>query len=65
MIKFKNISQDKPFVLFREKYELALNAGQKNIEAISISSFNKEKNEVDSRYVNIKFLMRRNQKISS
>ncbi len=56
MIKFKNISQDKPFVLFREKYELALNAGQKNIEAISISSFNKEKNEVDSRYVNIKFL---------
>jgi len=56
MIKFKNIIQDKPFILFREKYELALYAAQKNIEAISISSFNRENNEVDSRYVNVKIL---------
>tara|TARA_Y100001935_G_C17144458_1_gene427267 strand:- start:35 stop:631 length:597 start_codon:yes stop_codon:yes gene_type:complete len=56
MIKFKNLTLDKPFILFREKYKLALNAGQKNIEAIAISSFNRENNEVDSRYVNVKIL---------
>ena len=33
-----------------------MKAGQKNIEAISIASFNKEKNEVDSRFVNLKFI---------
>ena len=31
-------------------------ASQKNIEAISISSYNTKKHEVDSRYVNLKFI---------
>lgn len=35
---------------------MAIEAGQKNIQAISISSFNKSKNEVDSRFVNLKFI---------
>ncbi len=56
MIKFHNLSKEKPFILLKEKYDLALKAGQKNIEAISISSFNRETNEVDSRYVNLKFI---------
>ena len=56
MIKFNNLLQEDPYILFNEKYERALKAGQKTIEAISISSFNKEMGEVDSRYVNLKFI---------
>ena len=60
MIKFKNYSQEEPFILFRKRYEDALNANQKNIEAVSISSYNKDKNEVDSRYVNLKIIEQNN-----
>ncbi len=56
MIEFHNISNITPYKIFKEKYDEALNAGQKNIEAISIASFNKEKNEVDSRFVNLKII---------
>jgi pyridoxamine 5'-phosphate oxidase len=56
MIKFDNLNQEIPYLLFKEKYDEALNSGQKNIEAISISSFNNEMSEVDSRYVNLKFI---------
>ena len=56
MIQFNNLNQEKPYLLFEEKYNEALNAGQKVIEAISISSFNNQINEVDSRYVNLKFI---------
>lgn len=57
MIIFKNLNKKIPYLLFKKKYEEALRAGQKSIEAISISSFNKEIKEVDSRYVNLKFIM--------
>ena len=56
MIKFNDLNQETPFQLLKEKYDDALNAGQKGIEAISISSYNKEISEVDSRYVNLKFI---------
>jgi pyridoxamine 5'-phosphate oxidase len=56
MIKFNNLNQEIPYQIFKEKYDEALNAGQKGIEAISISSYNKEISEVDSRYVNLKFI---------
>ena len=56
MIKFNNLNQAIPYQLLKEKYDEALNLGQKGIEAISISSFNKDINEVDSRYVNLKFI---------
>lgn len=56
MIKFKNLSQETPYIIFKERYDKALDAEQKNIEAISISSLNKEKNEVDSRFVNLKLI---------
>ena len=56
MIEFKNLNQETPYLLFKEKYDEAFNAGQKNIEAISIATFNKEKNEVDSRFVNLKII---------
>ena len=45
-----------PLMLFKEKYDSAICSNQRNIEAMIISSFNKEKDEVDSRYVNLKFV---------
>lgn len=56
MIEFKNLNKEEPYVLFKAKYDEALNADQKNIEAIAISSFDSEKKEVDSRYVNLKYI---------
>ena len=56
MIKFNNLNQEIPYVLFKKKYDEALNAGQKSIEAISISSYERKANEVDSRFVNLKFI---------
>jgi pyridoxamine 5'-phosphate oxidase len=56
MIQFINLNQEIPYPIFKAKYDEALNAGQKSIEAISISSYNKKINEVDSRYVNLKFI---------
>tara|TARA_B100000989_G_scaffold119543_1_gene88090 strand:- start:3787 stop:4383 length:597 start_codon:yes stop_codon:yes gene_type:complete len=56
MVKFNNLNKETPYQLFKEKYDQAVDAGQKGIEAISISSYSKEINEVDSRYVNLKFI---------
>jgi pyridoxamine 5'-phosphate oxidase len=56
MIQFNQLNKEVPYLLFKMKYEEALDAGQKSIEAISISSYNKEVGEVDSRYVNLKFI---------
>ena len=56
MIQFNNLNQEIPYLLLKEKYDEALNSGQRGIEAISISSYKKEINEVDSRYVNLKFI---------
>lgn len=56
MIKFSNLNQGIPYLLFKQKYDDAVNAEQKNIEAISISSYENKANEVDSRYVNLKFI---------
>ena len=56
MIKFNDLNQETPYQLLKEKYDEAVDAGQKVIEAISISSFNKQIHEVDSRYVNLKFI---------
>ncbi len=56
MIQFKNLIQEMPYKLFKAKYDEALNEGQKSIEAISISSFEKKINEVNARYVNLKFV---------
>ena len=57
MIEFNKLNQEIPYLLFKEKYDEAVDAGQKCIEAISISSYNTELSEVDSRYVNLKFII--------
>jgi pyridoxamine 5'-phosphate oxidase len=54
MIKIENIEQSKPFIRFENLYKKALIEHQNNIEAICISSYNVKKNEVDSRFVNLK-----------
>ena len=56
MIKFYNLEQEEPYLLFKKKHDAAITAGQQNIEAISISSYNSEMSEVDSRYVNLKLV---------
>ena len=56
MIKFNNLNKEIPYLIYKDKYTEALEAGQRNIEAISISSYNKDSNQVDSRFVNLKFI---------
>ena len=57
MIQFNNLNPEIPYQFLKEKYDEALNAGQRGIEAISISSYNREISEVDSRYVNLKLVI--------
>ena len=56
MIKFINLSSENPYSIFKEKYDKALAQNQKNIEAISISSFSSFFKEVNARYVNLKYV---------
>ena len=56
MTQFNNLNKEIPYLLLKEKYDEAVNAGQEGIEAISISSYYKEVGEVDSRYVNLKLI---------
>lgn len=56
MIEFINNITDEPYKRFKSLFNKARRAGQKPIDAISISSFSKSKNEVDSRFVNLKFI---------
>tara|TARA_B100000401_G_scaffold438443_1_gene387197 strand:+ start:17969 stop:18565 length:597 start_codon:yes stop_codon:yes gene_type:complete len=58
MITFQDVSKSMPYKKFKEKYHEAQKANQESIEAISISSFSKSRKEVNSRFVNLKFLIR-------
>lgn len=56
MIEFLNESNSAPYTKLREIYCKALEYNQQSIEAIAISSFNKQNDEVNSRFVNLKFI---------
>ena len=56
MINFINISEDEPYLKIKKYYDEALIAKQKNIEAISISSYSDQLKEVSSRFVNLKLV---------
>ena len=56
MIAFNNIEETEPYLLFKEHYSEAKKKGQKNIEAISIASYQRDSQEVDSRFVNLKYV---------
>ncbi len=55
MIQFKDLSQAKPYRKFEDLYNKASAHDQKSIEAICISSCSN--NEVDSRLVNLKYII--------
>lgn len=56
MIKFIDIKKNDPYDLFHYSYTKALSLKQSHIEAVAISSFNSLSNEVDSRFVNLKYI---------
>lgn len=56
MINISDISNELPYMKFVKFYNEALEAKQPNIEAICISSFNSEKQESNSRFVNLKYI---------
>lgn len=56
MITFKNDTNTYPMALFRKYYQRAFLANQTSIEAICISSLDRDKDEVDARYVNLKIV---------
>lgn len=56
MIRFLKINKAEPYQRLKCKYDEAVKKNQKNVDAISISSFSKISNQVNSRYVNLKFI---------
>ena len=56
MIEIIKKNNSLPYKDFLEYYYDAIHAGQKNIEAVCISSFNHITEEVQSRYVNLKYI---------
>lgn len=56
MIIIENKSKIVPYKIFFNYYENAINQKQKNIEAVCISTFNPTLSEVESRYVNLKYI---------
>ncbi len=56
MITFINPSTEKPYIRFQSLYQDALANDQRGIEAISVSSYNLKTNEVEARYVNLKYI---------
>lgn len=56
-IEFIEVDDSIPYQKFLELYKKASTKDQKNIDAICISSFNDDKKEVSSRYVNCKYLI--------
>ena len=57
MINLSKIVDDTPHNIFKDYYQKAIKNNQKYIEAISISSFNADSNEVESRVVNLKYII--------
>ena len=57
MINLSKIADDTPHNIFKDYYQKAIKNNQKYVEAISISSFNADSNEVESRVVNLKYII--------
>ena len=57
MINLDKMDISEPFDTFRKYYEEARKKEQKIIEAISISSYDKKNSIVDSRFVNLKYVI--------
>jgi len=57
MIEISKINSAEPYKEFQKYYDYALSNKQSSIEAIVISSYNKTSNEVESRFVNLKYIL--------
>ena len=57
MIKFINLSNDEPYIKFQKSFLSAQEMGEKYQEAISISSYDPTQKEVNSRFVNLKYIV--------
>ena len=57
MINIDKMNVAEPYNMFRKYYEEAKKKEQKIIEAISISSYDKKNSIVDSRFVNLKYVI--------
>jgi len=57
MIDFTDISSSKPYKKFKLFYDKAMLKNQSAIEALAISSFNNNLKEVESRFVNLKYII--------
>jgi pyridoxamine 5'-phosphate oxidase len=55
-IQYINLNHEAPYLKIKKKYDEAVKKQQKNIDAIAISSYSKILNEVNSRFVNLKFI---------
>jgi pyridoxamine 5'-phosphate oxidase len=56
MIEFINIEKSEPYNKFTEIYKKAKKSKQKAINALNISSYDTKSLEVESRYVNLKYI---------
>lgn len=56
MIQFKNLSQEAPYLIFKDKYNDSIKANQSHIEAVCIASYSLKEKEVNARFVNLKFV---------
>ena len=56
MIDLINIASDIPHNKFLDLYNRAFDKKQRGIEAVAISSYDKSSNEVESRFVNLKYI---------
>ena len=57
MINLDKMDVSEPYDIFRKYYEEAIKKEQMIIEAISISSYDKKNSIVDSRFVNLKYVI--------
>lgn len=57
MIDIRNISSEEPYIIFKNFYKKANSSNQKCIEGVCISSMNTVSNEVESRMVNLKYII--------
>lgn len=56
MIKFKDLSKEKPYQIFKNYYDLMCQKGCDDMDACLIASFDKEQQEPNARYVNLKYI---------
>jgi len=56
MIEFIDVVSDPPYLDFKDLYQRAIDNEQNAIEAFAISSYDLNENEVESRFVNLKYI---------